>query len=83
MKPICVPCKLFMRPEKNGIPFEEGLGDGTATSYKLWYGDLWKCRQCKNEVIVGTGMEPVAVRHHPGYMHERELHAPVLLVDDC
>ena len=28
--------------------------------YKIWYADLWKCPNCKNEIIVGFGCAPVA-----------------------
>jgi len=28
--------------------------------YKIWYADLWKCPNCKNEIIVGFGWNPVA-----------------------
>ena len=83
MKPICVSCKLFYRPEKNGIVFDEGMGDGTATSYKVWLGDKWKCRGCGSEIIVGTGMNPVLVKHYPHFAEEREKMAPELMVDDC
>ena len=64
MKPICVPCGRFYRPEKNGVLFVEAL-DGTP--YKLWSGDKWKCPNCGSEVIVGSGLEPISEHYEPDF----------------
>src|SRR5215204_933512 len=29
LKPVCVPCARFFRPERNGYRFTEGMPDGT------------------------------------------------------
>ena len=54
MKPVCVKCRLFYRPKKNGAYFEEGMpttevGVKLWRSYKLWAGDLWQCRGCGSD----------------------------------
>ena len=86
LKPVCVNCNLFFKPEKNGIHFEEGyqIGDtGKWGSYKLWVGDKWKCRGCGAEIIVGTPLDPVMLNHEPSYTERRAQFAPELRVDDC
>ena len=65
LKPICVPCHRFYRPEKTGFTFLEGMPTLGARPgledahkwkpYKLWQGDKWKCEGCGHEIIVGTG----------------------------
>lgn len=78
MKPICVPCLRFYRPEKNGISFTEGMPitddalPGIAEPdnwrpYKLWQGDLWRCAGCGNQIIVGTGFDPIAEHYESGF----------------
>ena len=96
MKPICAKCKVFFRPETNGVAFEEGAPKSGAPHcngkpanpddwgpYKLWMGDLWKCRGCGAEIIVGTGQKPVAMRHETNYAADCAALAPILRVDDC
>jgi hypothetical protein len=93
MKPICVTCKLFFRPEKNGTYFEEGMPVGRTQHdkapkewqpYKLWSGDKWKCRGCGAEIIVGTGREPLAEHwRQPDYAQQVARLNPEFRVDDC
>jgi hypothetical protein len=83
MKPICVECKLFFKPKKNEVAFEEGFGDGTGKPYKLWLADLWECRGCGRQIIVGAGASPVAEHYQPDYAQSQAHFAPMLLVDDC
>lgn len=92
-KPVCVRCQRFFRPRKNGAVWEEGkpVGqlqdgrpvDGTWESYKLWYGDLWECRQCGAQIIVGTGATPIARSHEFVYHELKKDMAPVVFVEDC
>ena len=75
MKPICVKCRRFYRPKKNGTAFIEGMPIYGASvpaglaapelwqPYKLWMGDLWACPDCGSEIIVGTGVKPISERH--------------------
>lgn len=86
MKPICVPCKKFYRPHKNGVCFEEGMPTNDPRewkSYKLWLGDLWKCSSCGNEIISGVGFQPIAVHHEANYKERCRVENPTLRVDDC
>ena len=77
MKPICVPCGRFYRPEKNGVLFVEmvheapALGSGYSP-YKLWSGDKWKCSNCGSEVIVGVGREPISEHYYPDFTETME-----------
>jgi len=87
MKPVCVPCKLFYQPKKNGTYFEEGMPVNehppTWSSYKLWVGDLWECAGCGAQIIVGVATEPVAEHYQPKYKSLVAKTNPLLRVDDC
>jgi len=48
----------MMFAEKNGVYFTTLLPDGKR--YQLWSGDKWKCPDCGGQVIVGTGVNPIA-----------------------
>lgn len=68
LKPVCVACKCFYRPEKNGYYFTEMMPKGNHRNelirgirapelwepYKFWVGDLWKCPDCGHEIVVGA-----------------------------
>ena len=96
-KPICVKCGLFFRPKKNGQMWEEGKPsndetpvrhtepDGTEwTSYKIWQGDLWECRDCGVQVIVGTGAKPWFEHYQEEYAAAREAcEHSLIFVHDC
>lgn len=84
--PICVKCKLFLKPKKSGVTVEEGrpLGDGSEWGpYKLWMADLWECRGCGFELVYGFGRRPVAEHYQPEYKFEVEREPPLLRVNDC
>lgn len=73
LKPICVPCARFYRPEKNGFTFLEGMPKSLPDRrvepglsepenwdpYKLWRGDLWKCQGCGHTIVSGVGRDPL------------------------
>ena len=92
-KPVCVKCGLFFKPKKNGAVWKEGkpVGelrngkpvDGTWSSYKLWYGDWWECRQCGSQIIVGIGANPIAHCHESVYRELKKDMKPVVFVEDC
>lgn len=83
-KPICVPCRRFFRPHRNGRTFVEAKpkGGGMAPPgleapeawepYKLWMGDLWRCPGCGSEIIVGVGLEPISQDFHPDFEKQIE-----------
>ncbi len=86
MKPICADCQLFFTQEKSGTYFEEGMPRGSLErwqSYKLWVGDLWKCRGCGTEIIVGVPARPIAEHYEDNYASQLEMFAPIFRVDDC
>jgi hypothetical protein len=52
--------------------------------YKVWFGDLWSCPDCGDETITGTGMQPVAERHHDDFASTiTTLGADRLQINDC
>ena len=95
VKPVCVKCQRFYRPEKNGYSFVEGMpihGDvlpGTAepekwVPYKLWHGDLWECHGCGHQIVVGVIAGPVREHYMPDFKEMVEmLGAKQLQVNDC
>lgn len=94
LKPICVKCQRFYRPEKNGFTFLEGMPIGGAgmvepgTSepenwepYKLWRGDLWMCHGCNNTIVVGVGRDNITKHDLPDFKANVELWTKDSLVD--
>jgi hypothetical protein len=96
MKPICVKCQRFYRPKKNGTSFVEmkprggsalappGVeAPGTCEPYKLWMGDLWECRGCGHELIVGTGQLPISQDFHPDFQKQIKDWRAEIKINDC
>ena len=94
LKPVCVPCERFMRMQKSGYYFIEGMPLGNDAKpglaeiarwkdYKLWSGDLWKCPDCGASVISGVGYSPIAEHYQEDFGRKKEILAPTLLVKDC
>lgn len=94
MKPICVPCQRFYRPKKNGVYFVEGMPMSKDAKpgiedaelwkpYKLWCGDRWVCHGCNAEIIVGTGMRPIAERHEDDFAAKVRSFSAALQINDC
>jgi len=42
---------------------------------------LWECRGCNNEIIVGTGFNPMSEHYHPDY--KRDLPLVQVNINDC
>lgn len=84
-KPACVKCRLFFRPKKNSVCIEEGaqIEPGSWAPYKLWDADLWECKGCGAEIVVGYGRAPLAEHHQSTYADDRVRFAPLFRVDDC
>ena len=93
MKPACVPCQRFFRPEKNGYVFMEGMPEngaepGTAEPdnwhpYKLWRGDLWKCHGCGALIIVGVAAWPMSEHYHSDFKEIVDAFPPEVQINDC
>ena len=84
-KPVCVSCRRFYRPHKNGIHILEGkprngerhIEPGTSEEenwipYKVWQADLWKCQGCDHELIYGFGLNPISQDYRDGFKIEVE-----------
>ncbi len=93
LKPACVKCRRFYRPKKNGFPMiegmpvvngaEPGLAEPEAWQpYKLYQGDLWECRGCGAEIVVGCGT-PIAEHFQPTFEQTVESLGATLQVNDC
>ena len=63
-RPVCVPCKTEMRPDKNGVPYVQTV-DGTACS--VWDSDRWRCRKCGATMLMGYGSKPYLVNYEPRF----------------
>lgn len=94
LKPICIPCQRFYRPEKNGQIVLEGAPilsarPGTIDShlwapYKLWRADRWRCEGCGHEIVCGSALAPFSERHHPTFSLELNRFSDQLVrVNDC
>lgn len=90
---VCVTCRRFMRPKKNGVYIEE-LAPGNKDTiedpareswwpYKLWAADLYECPQCKVQMVGGFGGLPVSEHYRDGYAELRERLGVFLQVPDC
>lgn len=90
-KPVCVACGLFFKPKRCGVAWEESMPQGRAEDgpdarwvpYKLWMADLYECRGCRTQIIVGHGRDPIAEHYQPGYRDARAAHLPLVIVNDC
>ena len=54
MRPICVPCKVQMRPENNGVQVVYH-SQTPPQPYEIWDADEWKCPKCGHCIITGFG----------------------------
>ena len=54
--PVCVSCRINLRPKKNGVTFIED--DGIGNPYAIWDSDMWDCPCCGISVLTGFGKEP-------------------------
>lgn len=51
--------------------------------YKLWVGDLWRCRGCGAEIIVGVPHQPLSEHYKPDFAEALARFQPKRQVDDC
>ena len=66
--PVCVKCARKMKPEKNSVTV---CGYYQDRPQEIWNADLWKCRYCGYEVIIGFGYRPYTSIYEKDF--EREL----------
>ena len=91
-KPICVKCKRFFKPHRNGVFALEqmptvnsarpGLEDQELWQpYKIWRADLYRCDGCGDEIVVGFGQNRLVEHYEPEF--ERFLPLVTQTVNDC
>jgi hypothetical protein len=59
--PICVACARETRCKKNGYFFKD------YQTAAIWSGDMYECPNCKHQVVVGVGREPVEFAGEPAF----------------
>lgn len=76
---VCANCKCEMYPKKNGVGV---LTFANGKPYELFHGDLWGCRECDVEVVLGIGLNPIAKHFQPDFFEilkrERENGIPTI-----
>lgn len=94
-KPVCVPCRRFYRPHRNGTAFIEAMPRGIEAAppgleapnlwepYKLWMADLWRCPGCGNEIIIGAGFAPLREHFHQDFAEQVEKWKAEITINDC
>jgi hypothetical protein len=68
------------------VYFTEGMQDGKGgwMPYKIWAGDLWKCKGCGHELISGYGRDPISIKHRENFEELRErLGADKININNC
>ena len=55
-RPVCPPCQVEMRPERNGVGLLDYADFGP---YQLWDTDLWECPKCHHQIVIGFGDSPM------------------------
>lgn len=94
LKPICVACQRFYRPDTNGVRFIEAMPIGSEAPpgnahpdhwkpCKLWMGDLWRCHGCNHQIIVGTGHVAIAEHYQPHFSDVVAASQIRVQVNDC
>jgi hypothetical protein len=89
-KPICVKCKRFFKPYRNGIraleqmPLTRDARPGAEdedqwTPYKIWVGDLLRCDGCGTEIVSGYGGRPLCEH----YQADFAVPPGAIIVNDC
>lgn len=91
---VCMTCKKFFRPEKNGVVVEEmmprqtGPGEQEWVPYKLWMADEYRCPGCGQEAIGGFSLSgPVSEHYRADYKDIKQAleqtYGPAVQVMDC
>jgi hypothetical protein len=92
-KPVCVKCKRFFKPKKNGVwlmeqmPSHDRAAPGTGEEeawrpYKVWHADLLVCHGCGTEIIVGFAPQPIAEHFEDNFFRDA-LATVTHTVNDC
>jgi len=62
---VCVPCRIEMRPSRNGIEVEMLLPTGKG--YYRIEADEYECGRCGHKAIIGFAHQPFVSHFEPGY----------------
>jgi hypothetical protein len=96
-KPVCVSCKRFFKPFKNGIYVLEQMPEGNDMvpgtemeenwrPYKIWRADLLWCEGCGKKIVSGFGMQHMAEHYESGFdkfLAELRVSGMLYTVNDC
>lgn len=93
-KPVCLGCRCFYRPKKNGFAWIEGMpdsggaprgvaGNGQWSPYKLWVSDLWACPECGHEIVVGHCQREISEHYLPGFAEAVAQYKAEVQINDC
>jgi len=87
MKPaVCLKCKLYYKIKKNGVYLTEMMPytNGEWRPYKIWQGDLWECRGCGHEIVMGWGKRALR-EHFEEHFEDLRIrtHANEIEIKDC
>lgn len=52
-RPICIPCKVEMRCERNDQLVNDPQADNFPSTY--WSGDQYRCPACGHAIVTGFG----------------------------
>jgi predicted RNA-binding Zn-ribbon protein involved in translation (DUF1610 family) len=63
-RPVCVKCKVELKPKKNSVLVLSIASFGPAS---IWNADLWRCSRCGYEIIMGFAANPFACHYEPGF----------------
>ena len=95
MRPICVPCRRFLRCTKNDFIFTEGapsIADALPgmsepdkwEPYKIWAADRYECEGCGAVILSGFAREPIREHYQPDFAQVAvRLGASQFQVNDC
>jgi len=73
---VCVKCNQQMGPVKNDFPILETYDDGRP--YQIWLGDLYRCPECRGEIVMGFGLRPVAEDWRPDFESKLKSYNPTV-----
>lgn len=67
-RPVCAKCEKEMEVVQNGVGVEDMADWGPC---QIWDADLYKCRQCGHEAVLGFGSNPISYHNDPNFQKER------------
>lgn len=62
---VCAKCNVEMYPKKNGVFVLEYAGH---MPYKIWSADLWACRSCGAEIVLGFPRYAIVEHYEPHFL---------------